>query len=157
MVRASNPVGGGGGRIFPHTSRPAHTAFFTLGTGLFPGVKRLWSGFGHPPPSSAEAKERIELYLYSLSGSVFPVLVWNLPSLQNTHKRTHLLQNTHKCTHLLQNTHKRTHLLQFNTTATPVCLDFISLATFRPYLQVIWRGIMKVPALDSWINWRLIF
>jgi hypothetical protein len=36
----------------------------------FPGVK--WSGRGvdHPLPSSAEVKERIELYLYSPSGPV---------------------------------------------------------------------------------------
>ena len=27
----------------------------------------------HPPPSSAEVKERVELYLYSLSGSLWLV------------------------------------------------------------------------------------
>ena len=31
--------------------------------GLFWGVKWLGSGVDHPPPSSAEVKERLELYL----------------------------------------------------------------------------------------------
>jgi hypothetical protein len=34
--------------------------------GSFPGVKRLGHGIDHPPPSSAEVKERVELYLYLL-------------------------------------------------------------------------------------------
>jgi len=35
----------------------------------FPEVKRGVRGVDHPPPSSAEAKERVELYLYSPTGS----------------------------------------------------------------------------------------
>ena len=38
----------------------------TMGTGSFPGIKRPGRGVDHPPPSSAEVKERVELYLYSL-------------------------------------------------------------------------------------------
>jgi hypothetical protein len=34
----------------------------------FPGVKRPERGFDHPVPSSAEVKERVELYLYSPLG-----------------------------------------------------------------------------------------
>jgi len=30
----------------------------------FPGVKQPGRGIDHPPPSSAEVKERVELYLY---------------------------------------------------------------------------------------------
>jgi hypothetical protein len=33
-----------------------------------PGLKWPGRGFNHPPPSSAEVKERVELYLYSSSG-----------------------------------------------------------------------------------------
>jgi len=40
---------------------------YTMGTGSFPGVKRPGRDFGHPPPSSAEVKERDELYFYSPS------------------------------------------------------------------------------------------
>ena len=40
----------------------------------FPGVKRPVRGVDHPPPSSAEVKERVELYLYSPSGPSWPVL-----------------------------------------------------------------------------------
>jgi hypothetical protein len=34
-------------------------------TGSFPGVKRQVRGVNHPLPSSAEVKERVELYPYS--------------------------------------------------------------------------------------------
>ena len=40
---------------------------FTVGTGSFPGVKRPGRVVDHPSPSSAEVKERIELYLHSPS------------------------------------------------------------------------------------------
>jgi hypothetical protein len=46
----------------------------TMGTGSSPGVKRQGRGVDHPPPSSAEVKERVELYLYSRSGPSWPVL-----------------------------------------------------------------------------------
>jgi len=46
----------------------AQPASCTTGTGYFPGIKRPGRGVDHPPPSSAEVKERVELYLYTLSG-----------------------------------------------------------------------------------------
>ena len=46
----------------------AHPASYTISTGSFPGVKRPGCGVDHLPPSSAEVKERVELYLYSHSG-----------------------------------------------------------------------------------------
>jgi hypothetical protein len=47
----------------------------------FLGVKRPGRGVNHPTPSSAEVKERVELYLYSPSGPSWPVLRRTLPSL----------------------------------------------------------------------------
>jgi hypothetical protein len=44
------------GPDFSHTSRPAHPASCTVGTGSFPGVKRPGCGADHPPPPSAEVK-----------------------------------------------------------------------------------------------------
>jgi hypothetical protein len=57
------------GPDFPHQSRPV------LGTTLppiqwyrvIPGVKQPGRGIDHPPPYSAEVKEKVELYLYSAS------------------------------------------------------------------------------------------
>jgi len=40
----------------------------------FPGVKWLGRGIAHPPPSSAEVKERVELYLYFPSRPSWPAL-----------------------------------------------------------------------------------
>jgi hypothetical protein len=45
-----------------------------MGTGSFPEVKRPGSGGDHPP-SSAEVKERVELYLYFPSRPSWPVYV----------------------------------------------------------------------------------
>ena len=61
------------------TGPGAHPSSCTMGTGSFPGVKRPEHGVDHPPSSSAEAKERVHLYLYSPSGPSCPVTGWNLP------------------------------------------------------------------------------
>jgi hypothetical protein len=45
----------------------------------FPGVKLPEYGVNHPPPSNAEIKERVELYLYSPCGPSWPVLGRTLP------------------------------------------------------------------------------
>jgi hypothetical protein len=49
----------------PCTSSLGPTQPPTMGTGSYRGVKRPGRGVGHPPPSSAEVKETVELYLYS--------------------------------------------------------------------------------------------
>jgi len=56
------------------TGPGAHPVSYTVGTGSVPGVKRPGRDVDHPPPSSAEVKERIELYLYSTSGPSWPVI-----------------------------------------------------------------------------------
>jgi hypothetical protein len=56
------------------TGPETHPASYTMGTGSFPGVKWPGHGVDHPPPSSAEVKERVELYLYSPSGPSCPVV-----------------------------------------------------------------------------------
>jgi hypothetical protein len=59
----------------------AHPASYIMDTGSFLGVKRPGRGVDHPPPSSAEVKERVQLYLYSPFGSSWPVLVRDVPLL----------------------------------------------------------------------------
>jgi hypothetical protein len=54
------------------TGPGAYQASCTIGTGSFPEVKLPGRGVDHP--SSAEVKERVELYLYSPSGPSWPVL-----------------------------------------------------------------------------------
>ena len=47
------------------TGPGAHPAFYTMDTGSYPEIKRPRRGVDHPPPSSADVKERVEIYLYS--------------------------------------------------------------------------------------------
>jgi hypothetical protein len=54
------------------TDPRGHPASYTMGTGSFPGVKWLGRGVNHPPPSCAEVKERVEIYLHSPSGPSWP-------------------------------------------------------------------------------------
>jgi len=54
------------------TGPGAHPASYKMGTGSSLGVKRPRRG--KPTPPSAEAKEGVELYLYSPSGPLEPVL-----------------------------------------------------------------------------------
>ena len=52
-------------RDVPYPSRPAlgpTRPQYTNGTESFSGVKRPGRGVDHPPPSSAEVKERVEIY-----------------------------------------------------------------------------------------------
>ena len=44
-----------------------------MGTGCLSGVKRPGLDVNHALPSTAEVKERVELYLYSLCGPLWPV------------------------------------------------------------------------------------
>jgi hypothetical protein len=72
-VRGSNP----GEARFSATVQNgpgAHPASYTMGTGSFTGIKRPGRGIDHPPTSSAEVKEREELYLYATSVPSWPVL-----------------------------------------------------------------------------------
>ena len=64
------------GRDFPHPSSHLSNGYQVS----FPGVKWPGRGVDHPPPSSAEIKERVELHLYSLSGTLCPVLGRTSPS-----------------------------------------------------------------------------
>jgi hypothetical protein len=56
------------------TSPGDHLASYINGYRVFPAVMRPGRGVDHPPPSIAEFKETVEQYLYSSSGSLWPVL-----------------------------------------------------------------------------------
>jgi hypothetical protein len=62
------------------TGRGVQPFCYTMDTGSFPGEERPGCGFDQPISSSAEVKERVELYLYSLCGPSWPVLCWTLLS-----------------------------------------------------------------------------
>ena len=55
------------------TGTEDHPASYTMGTVSFLGVKWPGPGVDHQPPS-AEVKDRVELYLYSPFGPLWPVL-----------------------------------------------------------------------------------
>jgi hypothetical protein len=60
------------------TGPGAHPASYTMGTSLYRGnAVGVWRW--PPTSSSIEVKERVELYLCSLSGPSWPVLGWTLP------------------------------------------------------------------------------
>ena len=54
--------------------RGAYPSTHTKGNGSFLGVKRPGRGVDHPSPSRAEAKERVDLYIYSPAEPSWPVL-----------------------------------------------------------------------------------
>jgi len=63
------------GRDFPHPSRPRPVQRVQ---GLSRGkVAEAWRW--PPTPSSTKVKERVQLYIYSPSGSSWPLLGWILP------------------------------------------------------------------------------
>ena len=49
-----------------------HPTSDTMGNGSFPGVERPERGVDRSLPSSAEVKERVDLYLYSTYGPLWP-------------------------------------------------------------------------------------
>jgi hypothetical protein len=57
----------------------AHAASYTMGTGSFPGVKQPGHGIDHPPLSSTKVEGKVELYICSFSGPLWPVLGRTLP------------------------------------------------------------------------------
>ena len=98
------------GRDFPHPFKPALRPTqppMQWVTGLFPGGKAARSWSWSPTPFSAEVKERVELYLFSPSGSSWRVLGWPLPllspiiplqSIWRYHKQDFAIGPTQGCT-----------------------------------------------------------
>jgi len=62
------------GRVIPHPFRPALGPIQPPIQWSFPGLKRPGRGVDHPPPSSAEVKEGVRLYLYSPFWPSWPVI-----------------------------------------------------------------------------------
>jgi hypothetical protein len=79
MVQGSNPGGGEILRTHPDQPWGPPSLLYSWYRVSFPGVKRPGCGVNHPPSSSAGVKERVELYLYSHSGSSWPFLGRTLP------------------------------------------------------------------------------
>jgi hypothetical protein len=65
-----------GARFFARvqTGPGAHSDYYIISNGSFPGVKRPGHGVDQPSPSSTEVKEGAETYLYSPFGPSWPVL-----------------------------------------------------------------------------------
>jgi len=61
------------------TGPGAHPAFYTTGTGSFPGGKAAGAWRWAPTPSIMRVKERVEPYLHSPTGPSWSVVGWALP------------------------------------------------------------------------------
>ena len=82
------PVEGGGGQIFRiRPDRPGGPPRLLYNRyRCFLGVKQPGRGVDHPPPHSAEVKERVELYFHSHYRSSWPVLGVNFYTIINLNK-----------------------------------------------------------------------
>jgi len=74
-VRGSNPGGGEIFRTCPDRTWDPLSLLYN-GNRVFPGGKAAEAWRWPPTSSSAEVKQRVELYLYSPSGRSWPVLGW---------------------------------------------------------------------------------
>jgi hypothetical protein len=72
------------GARFCRPAPGAHPDSYVVDTGSFLGVKRPGREGNHPPSSSTEVKERVDLYLFSPFGPSWPVLLSALPLLLTT-------------------------------------------------------------------------
>jgi hypothetical protein len=123
------------GEISPtvQTGPGTHPASYTTGTGSFPMVKRPGRGVDHPPPSSAEVKERVELYIYSPSGPSWSVIGWTLPlPFTNCHKNLTVSCGTYLA--------KRLRARQLSA-----------------YSDQTYDQITRESGIDSQLGWRLLF
>jgi hypothetical protein len=87
-ARGSNSLGGKIFRTRPDRTWDPPSPLYN-GHWVFPGVKRPVRSLDYPPPSSAEVKERVELYLYSTSGPSCFVIGWpyqDSPSCTRLHR-----------------------------------------------------------------------
>ena len=86
IVWESNPGRGEMFRTRPDQpwSQPSHLRNWYR---VIHGVKRPGNGINHPPTSSADVKERVQLYLYSPSVSSCYVTWWNLLFIYSKRKK----------------------------------------------------------------------
>ena len=82
MVQRSNPSGDNIFCTYPVQPWVTPSLLCNCYHASFPGMKRPRCGIEHPPPHSGGVKERVELYLCSLSVSSWQVVGWTYVYLQ---------------------------------------------------------------------------
>ena len=123
------------GRNFPHPSRPVlgPTQLPIQWVSVFPGGKAAGPLTTHPP-HNAKVKERVELYLYSISEPSWSVIGWTLLLLFLITNKTLLvvqqLQFHLQCylhdTHLRQTWHMGKYVIILCTPVCPTLINFIA-------------------------------
>ena len=104
----------------------------------FPGVKRPKRGLNHLPQSSAEVKERKELYFYSPSGPLRSVIRRTLPLI---HTHTHGYIYIYVCKFKLDATN-----VPYSAVTKYTCLSFFLNTLYLLmlyYTQWVKEGILK--------------
>jgi len=143
------------------TGPGTHPASCTMGNGSFPGVRRPGRDVDHPPRSSAEVKERVELYLYSPAGPSWPVLGWSLPcssidwQIKNVEKKFDFKFYTFNCFYSMAYFCLSSYKLWFEMVTNTLALEIIltrrswPASCARPLPQSgeqqIWCGCRPVP------------
>jgi hypothetical protein len=122
----------------------------------FPRVRRPGRGVDYPPPSSAEVKEGVELYLCSPSGPSWPVLGSPLPFTVHTTITIKIVLYSYvlnivifmRCIAAVCAVRCEKYVMQSNTIPAisfclKKCFNYISSYMFRLLYRVIFRLVLR--------------
>jgi hypothetical protein len=141
-----------GARFFApvQTCPGAYPTSYTMGTGSLPGVKQLGCSVYYPPLSSAEVKERVELYLCSPFGPSLPVLGWTVTLSLPSPVCPHALYGGNCAFFPLHKFRELSVISEFRLFCSPFfCVSFSTAQNFKL--------VLKFPSYDRYLNTVLLW